>query len=395
MNPRYLLGVLIFAVSVVGLSMGATLPLVALRLHQAGAGSLAIGALSAMPAAGMILGALLVGRLCRRFSGRQLYLACFVLCLLTGAALLLPEPPLALLAMARLLLGIGMGVLVILGESWVNELCSEQRRGQVVALYAACFTGCQLAGPAMIGLFGAASDWPVLLVTGANLLALALVWHSLPAALSEPAEEAPRRFSLLGFVRIAPALCLGVLFFAFFDAVVLSLFPVYASGHGYAVGVAALMASVILGGDMLFQVPLGWLSDRLDRRTLHLGCGLLTLCLGLALPWLIGRPELLWPALVLLGAAAGGIYTLALVLIGQDFRGPDLVTANACVGMLWGVGSLLGPLCSGALMGLGRHGLPLALCLAASLFVVAALGALPLARRFLARDEWRHRDESA
>ena len=77
MNPRYLLGVLIFAVSVVGLSMGATLPLVALRLHQAGAGSLAIGALSAMPAAGMILGALLVGRLCRRFSGRQLYLACF------------------------------------------------------------------------------------------------------------------------------------------------------------------------------------------------------------------------------------------------------------------------------------------------------------------------------
>src|SRR5690606_28762042 len=218
MNPRYLLGVLIFAVSVVGLSMGATLPLVALRLHQAGAGSLAIGALSAMPAAGMILGALLVGRLCRRFSGRQLYLACFVLCLLTGAALLLPEPPLALLAMARLLLGIGMGVLVLLGESWVNVLCSEQRRGLGVASYAACFTGCQLAGPAMIGLFGAASDWPVLLVTGANLLALALVWHSLPAALSEPAEEAPRRFSLLGFVRIAPALCLGVLFFAFFDA---------------------------------------------------------------------------------------------------------------------------------------------------------------------------------
>ena len=47
---------------------------------------------------------------------------------------------------------------------------------------------------------------------------------------------------------------------------------------------------------------------------------------------------------MLLGAAAGGIYTLALVLIGQHFRGPDLVTANACVGLLWGVGSLLGPL---------------------------------------------------
>ncbi|WP_068830422.1 MFS transporter [Pseudomonas sp. BMS12] len=381
MNNRYLLGVLIFAVSVVGMTMGSTLPLVALRLHQTGAGSLAIGLLSALPAAGMMLAALLVNRLCKRFNGRQLYLACFALCLLGVAALLLAQPSLALLGSTRLLLGLGMGVLVILGESWVNELCDERKRGQIVALYAACFTGCQLAGPAMIGLFGAQSTWPVLLVLTANLLALALVWHSLPADWPEEAEEAPRRFSLLGFVRVAPALCLGVLFFAFFDSVVLSLFPVYASGHGYALGVAALMASVILAGDMLFQVPLGWLSDRMDRRTLHLACGVVTLGLGLALPWLIGQRDVLWPALVLLGAAAGGIYTLALVLIGQRFRGPELVTANACVGMLWGVGSLLGPLLSGALMNLGPQGLPLALCLAASLFVVAALGALPLARR--------------
>ncbi|MBD9416898.1 MFS transporter [Pseudomonas sp. PDM16] len=381
MSPRYLLGVLIFAVSVVGLSMGATLPLVALRLHEAGAGSLTIGALSALPAAGMILAALLTNRLSQRFSGRQLYLACFTLCLFGVVALLPEQPPLPLLAIARLLLGVGMGVLVILGESWVNELCDERKRGQIVALYAACFTGCQLGGPAMISLFGAASAWPVWLVLATNLIALALVWRSLPADLAEDTENAPRRFSLLGFVRVAPALCLGVLFFAFFDAVVLSLFPVYASGHGYAVAVAALMASVILAGDMLFQVPLGWLSDRLDRRALHLACGMLTLGLGVALPWLIEQPDLLWPALMLLGAAAGGIYTLALVLIGHHFRGPDLVTANACVGMLWGVGSLLGPLLSGALMDIGPQGLPLAMCLAASLFVVAALGALPAARR--------------
>lgn len=384
MRSLWLLTVLIFAVSVVGLSMGTSLPLVALRLHAAGSGSLLIGLFSALPAAGMILAALLVGRLCRRYSGRRLYLACFCLCLLGMAALLPHEPPLVLLAGARLLLGIGMGVLVILGESWVNELIDERRRGQVVALYAACFTGCQLGGPAMIGLFGTQSDWPALLVVVANLLALALVWHSLPADWSEPAEQGPRRFSLLGFVRVAPALCLGVLFFAFFDAVVLSLFPVYASSHGWAVGVAALMASVILAGDMLFQVPLGWLSDRLDRRGLHLACGGLTLALALALPWLIEQRELLWPALVLLGAAAGGIYTLALVLIGQHFRGPELVTANACAGLLWGVGSLLGPLLSGALMDIGPQGLPLALCLAASLFVAAALAALPLARRVLA-----------
>lgn len=372
MNHRVLLLVLIFAVSVVGLSMGATLPLVSLRLMEAGASNLEIGVLSAMPAAGMILAAFLVAPLCRRLSGRGLYLGCFVLCTLAVAALELPAS-MPLLVAARLLLGVAMGVVVILGESWVNLLCDEARRGQVVAFYAACFTGCQLGGPALIGLLGAQSPWLVALVVLANLLALAAVARGLPSGWGQAAEDEVRTFSLAGFLRVAPALCTGVVFFAFFDAVVLSLFPVYASAHGYAVGIAALMVTVILAGDMVCQVPLGWLSDRTERSRLHLVCGVAALGIGMALSWLITRPTLLWPALVLLGAVAGGVYTLALVRIGERFSGQDLVTANACVGMLWGIGSLVGPLLSGALMGIGPHGLPLALSLAAALFVATAL----------------------
>ena len=66
------------------------------------------------------------------------------------------------------------------------------------------------------------------------------------------------------------------------------------------------------------------------------------------------------------------IYTLALVLIGQRFKGQDLVTANASVGLLWGVGSLVGPLVSGAAMDVAPHGLPIALALMAGLFVCFA-----------------------
>jgi MFS family permease len=373
---RGMLSVLVFAVSVIGLNMGTTLPLLALRLHEGGAASLTIGVLSAMPAAGMILAALTTNWLCRRYCGRTLYLACFTLCAISTSALEWLPDSLALLILARLALGLGMGVTVILGESWVNELCSDARRGQVVALYAACFTGVQLLGPLLISLFGAHSPWPIILVTLTNLLALVVAARCLPPGWGQNDAQAQESFSLLGFLRVAPALCTGVLFFAFFDAVVLSLFPVYASVHGYALGAAALMASVILAGDMLFQVPLGWIADRFNRRTLHLTCGALTLSLGLALPWLIVLPALLWPALIVLGAVAGGIYTLALILIGQDFRGPDLITANASVGLLWGIGSLFGPLLSGALMHSNPQGLPLALSLAAGIFVITALGSV-------------------
>ncbi|MFV3331296.1 MFS transporter [Pseudomonas sp. NY15437] len=371
-----LLAVLLFAVSIVGLSLGATLPLVALRLLDNGASALQIGILSAVPAAGMILAATLVDRACQLLSRRRLYLLCFVLCTASTAAIEFSSHSLWLLAAARLTLGVGMGIAIILGEAWVNELCGENNRGTIVALYATSFTAFQLLGPTLVALLGAQTPWVVLLVSAGHLIALATVAIAMPEeGLHEHVEE-PRSFSLAGFLRVAPALCMGVLFFSFFDSVVLSLFPVYASSHGYAVGIAAFMATVILLGDMLCQLPLGWLSDRVDRPALHLACGVAAMLIGLGLPWLIGQPSLLWPALMLLGAVAGGVYTLALVLIGQRFRGRDLVTANAAAGMLWGVGSLLGPLLSGSLMDLGPQGVPVALALAAGLFVATAAASL-------------------
>lgn len=58
--------------------------------------------------------------------------------------------------------------------------------------------------------------------------------------------------------------------------------------------------------------------------------------------------------------------------------GADLVTANASAGLLWGIGSLLGPLLSGAAMSGGSYGLPLTLAAAAAVVVVFAL---PLVRQ--------------
>lgn len=370
MNMRLLAG-LLFAVSVVGFSLGATLPLVSLRLHEAGAGTLEIGMISAIPAAGMMLSAFLVDACCRYFKRRTLYLLCFSLCTLSIGLL---EPAFASLwglAVLRLALGLGMGIAIILGESWVNELCQEHNRGKILALYATSFTGFQVLGPAMLAVLGAHSPWITGVVTACYGLALACIVVTVPNDRVLHAED-DKSFGLAGFFRVAPALCVAVLFFSFFDAVVLSLLPVYASSHGFAVGVAALMVTVVFAGDMLFQLPLGWLADRVERTGLHLACGVVAMAIGIGLPWLLNMTWLLWPLLVVLGAVAGGIYTLALVLIGQRFKGQDLVTANASVGLLWGVGSLVGPLISGAAMDVAPHGLPMALALMAGLFVCFA-----------------------
>ncbi|MER2298106.1 MAG: MFS transporter [Pseudomonas sp.] len=371
MNMRLLAG-LLFAVSVVGFSLGASLPLVSLRLHEAGAGTLEIGIISAIPAAGMMFSAFLVDACCRHLTRRTIYLLCFSLCTVSVALLDSAFDSLWLLALLRLGLGIGMGIAIILGESWVNELCPDHNRGKIMALYATSFTGFQVLGPALIALLGADSPWIIGVVTLGYGLALLCIVLTVPNDHVEHGDDDEKSFGLMGFFRVAPALCVAVLFFSFFDAVVLSLLPVYATSHGFAVAVAALMVTVVFAADMVFQLPLGWLADRVERTGLHLLCGLVAMAIGIALPWLLQVTWLLWPMLVLLGAVAGGIYTLALVLIGQRFKGQDLVTANASVGLLWGVGSLIGPLVSGAAMDVAPHGLPMALALMAGLFVCFA-----------------------
>ncbi|MGC5700519.1 MFS transporter [Pseudomonas sp. NFXW11] len=370
---KALLAALILGISIVGLSIGSTVPILALRLYQAGASNNLIGVMSALPAAGMMLSAFLVNALCQRLSRRQIYLLCFCLCALSVAALELPGASLYSLALARVVMGLGAGLIIILGETWVNEMAEDATRGRLVAVYTTCFTFFQLLGPGLVSLLGTEGPAVLAIVSLGYAVAIATIWLCLPREEAPSPHAESRNFSVLGFIRVAPALCVGILFFAFFDTVVLSLFPVYAASHGYSIKLAALMVTIILLGDTAFQFPLGWLSDKLGRPGIYLGCGIIALSIGLCLPVLMGSPALLWPSLVILGAAAGGIYTLAIVLIGQSFSGADLVTANASAGLLWGIGSLLGPLLSGAAMSSGSYGLPLTLSAAAAMVVLFAL----------------------
>ncbi|WP_347902242.1 MFS transporter [Pseudomonas purpurea] len=373
---RALLAALILGVSIVGLSIGSTVPVVALRLYQAGASNVQIGVMSALPAAGMMLSAFIVGWLCQRLSRRHIYLGCFALSGVSIAAI----EGLAIngygLAVARLLMGLAAGIIIILGESWVNELAEDGHRGRTVAVYTTCFTVFQLLGPGMVAVFGTEGPHVIAAVVAGHVLAMAAIGWAMPGGVSSHPQDEHRSFSVLGFIRVAPALCMGIIFFSFFDSVILSMFPVYAASHGYAIQLAALMVTVILLGDAVFQFPLGWLSDKIARPKIYLTCGVLAVLIGISLPWLMGQPLLLWPGLAVLGAVAGGIYTLAIILIGQGFKGQDLVTANASAGFLWGLGSLLGPLLSGVAMSTNVHGLPLVLSAAAGVFVVFALSLL-------------------
>ncbi len=377
------------AVVLVGLALGLSLPLVSLRLDGWGYGPFAIGVMAAMPAVGVLLGARLTGWLAG-LCGTPRSLQLSLLLSAVSVAVLALWQDYGLWLLLRLLLGISLTVVFVLGESWINQLAPERWRGRLVALYGTGFALSQLCGPLLLSVLGTVGDqgfWLAagLLVFGCLLLlgrdgAPAVGRHSLPGG------------GLLAFCRGQPAIAWAVVLFAAFDVLVLTLLPVYLLREGIQQASALRMLGAVVLGNAVLQLPLGLLADRLPRTALFRACGLLLLISSLSLPLALHSPlvwlllisslslplalhsPLVWLLLPLLGASAGGLYTLALVLVGARYRDDALVRANAHIALLWGTGCLLGPLSTGAAsQWLSGHGLPLLLTAGAALFLVLAV----------------------
>lgn len=361
-------GALVAAIATAGLGLGTALPLSALILDRRGIGSDVVGALAALSSLGILLVAPFVAGWAQRWSPRRLLVSA---CLGGAASIAVLDASTNLIAWsaARLLFGAAMGVLFTLGEAWINGTLPPSMRGRYIGLYASVFTICQLVGPLVVQLI---SDRSLPFVISALLFLPALPCVAL-LRLSRPQPSGAMAVPPPRLKRIAPKMLViiaGTAYFALFDTVALSLLPLFGLRHGMPESIALYATSVVIAGDTVLQPLLGLAADRYGRVRVHALCGIAALIAALALPWCVDIRALFWPCLLVLGAAAGGIYCLSLVANGERFKDADLLAASAVMNMGWGMAGIVGPLAAGAAMqDFGPDALPLVLASCALLFL--------------------------
>ena len=131
-------------------------------------------------------------------------------------------------------------------------------------------------------------------------------------------------------------------------------------------------------GAIFFQYPIGWLADKVDRGWLLVACVVTTAAMIALLPLLIeaGAEPLwtlkslaLWGSICVWGGAMGATFTVGLTLLGERFRGVELVAANAVFSLFFGIGGLVGPFAVGSAMSqFGPIGFPASLLVAVSAY---------------------------
>lgn len=344
------------SVTVFALGQGLTYPLLSLILERQGQPASLIGLSAAMTPLGLIVSAPLIPTFADRFGARRVALSSALLGAVVLAAIGLTRDAVLWFPL-RFLLGAVMIQLYVLSETWVIALAPARTRGRVMGAYASTLAGGFAAGPLILLAVGSDTFAPFLVgiaAFGLCALALAAVRRRLPVF--APGE----RGAVRRFLPLAPVLLLSIAAVGAFEQAMLSLMPIYAFEHGRGEAEAAALLAVMIAGGIAMPTPLGMACERIAPRRVLIAC-VATTALGAALlPLAIGNLGA-WPLIFLWGAAAYGIYTVALVELGARFSGAMLIAGNAAFALMWGIGGLAGPPGTGvAIDVLGRAGLPLA-----------------------------------
>ncbi|MEJ1996490.1 MAG: MFS transporter [Limibacillus sp.] len=244
----------------------------------------------------------------------------------------------------RILVGFCMSGIYVTAESWLNDAATNETRGTVLSAYMIAQT---------LGIIGAQGLLAMGDAQTAGLFIVASILVSVsfaPILLSvttAPVTEVTRPMGLRSLFKGSPLGTVGIFLLGAIYATQSGMGAVYGSKIGMAASEIALFIAMLFAGALLLQFPIGWLSDRMDRRKLIFGAALLG-ALSCAVGWMTGGGLwLMMAAAFFAGGVTTPLYALFLAYTNDYLTAEDMPAASGGLVLTFGVGAILGPLVTG------------------------------------------------
>ncbi|MCF8512345.1 MAG: MFS transporter [Rhodobacteraceae bacterium] len=250
-------------------------------------------------------------------------------------------------SLMRVLIGFSFSGVYITAESWLNAASTNANRGQALSLYLIMQMLGIIAAQALLNV-GDPSGY-ILFVIPSILVSLAFT----PILLSvspAPAFEATKPLSFRRLYEASPLGCVGMFLLGGVFSAQFGMASVWGTQAGLSIREISIFVAGIYVGGLIAQYPIGWMSDRTDRRVLVLWLSVAG-AVALMIPVIFDAPFVL---LLVVGAVGGGIsnplYSLLVAYVNDYLDKSDMAAASAGLIFINGLGAITGPVITGWVM---------------------------------------------
>jgi MFS family permease len=246
----------------------------------------------------------------------------------------------------RLIYGICIAGAYVVIESWLNILSKQENRGRILSIYmivnfSGLFLGQTLINKNLI------EDFTLFAIV--SILASISIVPLILSKVEQPKSQEYRSLKIKNLYQNSPLSIIGILINAISAAAFWSFGAIYILQSGFAVENAAFFFAITLIGALIFQWPIGYISDKFNRRISIIICSFVTIITSISLLILINILEsefsylLIFIALVF-GGFSYPLYSLFISLANDFLDSGSFVKASSSLLIINGVGSIFGPI---------------------------------------------------
>jgi MFS family permease len=247
----------------------------------------------------------------------------------------------------RVVVGFCFSGIYITSESWLNASSSNETRGQALSAYMIMQMVGIIAAQALLN-FRDPGGFDLFVIS--SILVSVAFTPILLSAGTAPAFERTTPLSMRKLFETSPLACVGMFLMGGVFAAQFGMASVWGAEVGLSVRNLSIFVGSIYVGGLVLQYPIGWLSDRVDRRSLIMWLAMLgavSVAMGAVLPWSLS-------ILVVIGFLSGGVsnplYSLLVAYANDHLDRSEMAGASAGLLFINGLGAIGGPLITGWFM---------------------------------------------
>ena len=336
------------AITLVGVIIGINLPLSSLTLQTWGTSTSVIGFAASMTGLATVVITPFFSKLINRFG--QMGIMRFCLVVLPIAIAFLPVfQNIYIWFLLRFIIGVVATGVWLLSEVWINALAEDQHRGKIIALYSSLISLGLIVGVLISSLIPIETGGGFYVSAGIAVISAIPLWKMDDLPDFDVVED----ISFYKYLVTAPGLMGSSWIMGFLYAATAALLPIFAlpfveGDYAQSSRTVAWLAS----GELTMPLFVGWLADRYDKTKLMIYISCVSVITLAILPAIFDIAVMRFLFLFIIGGSIMSFYSLGLTLLGQEFKGKVLASANASFIFFLSLGEILGPPVVGAAMDL-------------------------------------------